>query len=148
MTYELILPRASNIHPIMHVSLLKPYKTLASHRAPPLPKADEQNEYEIETILAHRKTKGGQIKYLVKWKGYTFEESTWEPIQNFNRQTIALYHKRRKEDKEEESDSDDEHLTMMDVSAEKSETAPAATEGMKVDDPPAKHATREDPIAI
>ena len=52
-----------------------------------------------------------------------------------------------KEDKEEESDSDDEHLTMMDVSAEKSETAPAATKGMKVDDPPAKHATREDPIA-
>ena len=84
---------------------------------------------------------------MAAWKGYTFEESTWEPIKNFNRQTISLYHKRRKEDKEEESDSDDEHLTMMDVSAEKSETAPAATEGMKVDDPPAKHATREDPIA-
>ena len=132
----------------MHVSLLKPYKTLATHKAPPLPKADEQNEYEIETILAHRKTKGGKMKYLVKWKGYTFEESTWEPEENFKRQTIDLYNRRRKEDKEEESDSDDEHLTMMDVSAEKSETAPAATEGMKVDDPPAKHATREDPIAM
>ena len=35
----------------------------------------------------------------------------------------------------------------MDVSAEKSETAPTDTEGMEVDDPPQTHATREDPIA-
>ena len=92
-------------------------------------------------------TKGGKMKYLVKWRGYTFEESTWEPEENFKRQTIDLYNRRRKEDKEEESDSDDEHLTMMDVSAEKSETAPAETKGMEVDGPPQTHATREDPIA-
>ena len=147
VTYELTLPRASNIHPIMHVSLLKPYKTLASHRAPPLPKADEQNEYEIETILAHRKTKGGQMRYLVKWKGYTFEESTWEPEANFKQQTIDLYNRRRKEDKEEESDSDDEHLNVMDVSAAKSKTATAGSTGMDVDDPQPKTAPREDPIA-
>ena len=147
VTYELDLPKASNIHPIMHVSLLKPYKTLAKNRAPPLPKADEQNEYEIETILAHRKTKGGQMRYLVKWKGYTFEESTWEPEENFKRQTIDLYNRRRKEDKEEESDSDDEHLNVMDVSAAKSKTATAGSTGMDVDDPQPKNAPREDPIA-
>ena len=74
--------------------------------------------------------------------GYTFEESTWEPEENFKRQTIDLYNRRRKEDQEEESDSDDEHLTMMDVSAEKSETAPAETKGMEVDGPPQTHTIR------
>ena len=131
----------------MHVSLLKPYKTLAKYRAPPLPKADEQNEYEIETILAHRKTKGGQMRYLVKWKGYTFEESTWEPEENFKRQTIDLYNRRRKEDKEEESDSDDEHLNVMDVSTAKSKTATAESTGKDVEVPQPKDAPREDPIA-
>ena len=85
MTYELDLPKASNIHPIMHVSLLKSHVDLSKHRAPPLPKANEhnENEYEIETILAQRKTKSGKMRYLVKWKGYTFEECTWVGKQAF-----------------------------------------------------------------
>ena len=87
------------------------------------------------------------MRYLVKWKGYTFEESTWEPEENFKQQTIDLYNRRRKEDKEEESDSDDEHLNVMDVSAEKSKTATAGSTGMDVDDPQPTNAPREDPIA-
>ena len=75
VTFELKLPSASNIHPIMHVSLLKPYKSIKGHKAPPLPKENDKDEYEIESILAHRKTKGGKRKYLVKWKGYTFDGS-------------------------------------------------------------------------
>ena len=101
----------SNIHPIMHVSLLKPYTALKGVRPPPLPNGDGTDEYEIENILAHRRTKGGQKKYLVKWKGYTFEESTWEPEKNFKQHTIAEYHRKRKEEKEEESDSDDDNHT-------------------------------------
>ena len=119
------------------------------HKATALPstKATDAEEYEIESILAHKKTKGGKKRYLVKWKGYTFEESTWEPEENFKRQTIDLYNRRRKEDKEEESDSDDEHLNVMDVSAAKSKTATAGSTGMDVDDPQPKTAPREDPIA-
>ena len=47
--------------------------------------------------------------HLVKWKGYTFEESTWEPEENVKQHTIAEYHRKRKEEREEESDSDDEN---------------------------------------
>ena len=52
------------------------------------------------------------MRYLVKWKGYTFEESTWEPEANFKRQTIDLYNRRRKEDKEEEFDFAHQDLGM------------------------------------
>ena len=112
VTYELDLPAASNIHPIMHVSLLKPW-TGVDMRAPPLPKAAAQDEYEIESILAHRNTKGGAKKYLVKWKGYTFEECTWEPEKNFKSHTLRDYHAKRKADKDEESASDDESVMVM-----------------------------------
>ncbi len=45
--------------------------------APPEP------EYEVEKILAHRKTLNGRavgsIQYLVKWVGYPMYDCTWEP---------------------------------------------------------------------
>ena len=66
---------------------------------------------------------------MVKWKGYTFEECTWEPEANFKRQTIDLYNRRRKEEREEESDSDDERETMMTAAAVKKKTATAAQNG-------------------
>ena len=39
-------------------------------------------EYEVEQILKHRHVKGKRIEYLVKWKGYELDESTWEPKKN------------------------------------------------------------------
>ncbi|CAG0882747.1 unnamed protein product [Darwinula stevensoni] len=35
-------------------------------------------EYEVEHILAHFLAEDGQRFYLIKWKGYREEESTWE----------------------------------------------------------------------
>ena len=92
----------------MHVSLLKPFKDMAQYKGPTLPNDDGKEEYEIESILAHRSTKGGQRKFLVKWKGYTFEECTWEPEKNFKSHTIRDYDERRKASKDEESTSDEE----------------------------------------
>jgi len=39
-------------------------------------------EYEVEEILRHRWTILNGAEYLVKWKGYSLEESTWEPEDN------------------------------------------------------------------
>ena len=50
---------------------------------------------------------------LVKWKGYTFEECTWEPEKNFKSHTLRDYHAKRKADKDEESASDDESVMVM-----------------------------------
>ena len=105
VTYELKLPQASNIHPIFHVSLLKPHEG-HSQAVTPFPKPTKDNEYEIESILAHRTTTTSAKKYLVKWKGYTYEESTWEPESNFKPHTLRDYHKKRTREKEEDSGSE------------------------------------------
>ena len=41
----------------------------------------EQQEYVIEKIKTTI-IKGGQVKYLVSWKGYEADEDTWEPHEN------------------------------------------------------------------
>jgi len=41
----------------------------------------EQQEYVIKKIKT-MEIKGGQVKYLVSWKGYGPDEDTWEPYEN------------------------------------------------------------------
>ena len=106
VTFKLELPRAVNIHPIFHVGLLKPHFEIAKgYKAEPLPTADDDGEYEIEKILGHRRKRNGDCTYLVKWKGYSYEESTWEPRSNFKSHTLKAYHDRRKEQREQVTDS-------------------------------------------
>lgn len=45
--------------------------------------SDGAGNYGVERILAERK-KGERMHYLVKWQGYSEEECTWEPPENFN----------------------------------------------------------------
>ena len=109
VTFRLKLPEAVNIHPIFHVGLLKPYVGKEPD-SKPLPTPDKSGEYEIEKILGHRKRRDGKYRYLVKWRGYSYEESTWEPSSNFKSKTLKAYHRERKERKANESgsSSDDE----------------------------------------
>lgn len=89
--YELDLPVAMRIHPVLNVSRLKVYhdgatsfpsRPVPNPRLPPeitLSNGDEQ--YEVESILASR-GKGNRTQYLVKWVGYDQYESTWEKASN------------------------------------------------------------------
>lgn len=67
--FELTLPRSYKIHPVFHVSLLKPAP--ADHfpgREDPRPTpvtVSEETEFEAEAILDSRK-RGRQTQYLVK----------------------------------------------------------------------------------
>lgn len=59
---------------------------------------DAQEEvYEVEKILDSQTDAKGQIKYLVKWKGWDISTSTWEPPQNLTCCDMALkdFEKRR-----------------------------------------------------
>ena len=51
-------------------------------------------EYEVEKILSKRK-RYGKIEYLVRWKGYTAEEDTWEKEGNLGnaREAVEEYKK-------------------------------------------------------
>ena len=103
--YELDLPAAMRIHPVLNVSRLKVYhdgkasfpsRPTPNSRPPPevtFENGDEQ--YEVESILAKR-GKGNRAQYLVKWVGYDHYESTWEKASNLADapEVIAAYEAR------------------------------------------------------
>ena len=85
VAYRLELPPSMKIHPIFHVSLLKPYKDSTIPRrlqAPPPPiEVDGAEEFEVSEILDSSINRG-KLEYLVHWQGYKVHERTWEPAAN------------------------------------------------------------------
>jgi hypothetical protein len=85
VAYRLSLPATMKIHPVFHVSQLRPYlDPVPLHEVPPRPppiEVEDELEYEVETVLdkriRHRRT-----EYLVKWHGYPEYDATWEPLSN------------------------------------------------------------------
>jgi len=66
INYKLILPKTMNIHPIFHISLLKP--ALPDVSAAPITEIDPVNpnaEYEVKAILNYQYIRD-QVKYLIK----------------------------------------------------------------------------------
>jgi hypothetical protein len=75
-TYKLELPKNLKVHPIFHVSLLKPVVRDASrpswkHNSRPPPNLiNNEPKVEVEAMLKSRQLRGQKREYLVKWKGY------------------------------------------------------------------------------
>ena len=64
------------------------------------PPADDQGEFEVEDLLDHRTCRRGSasgLEYLVKWKGYSVFEATWEPASNLTNcsEVLSAYRQRR-----------------------------------------------------
>jgi hypothetical protein len=88
VAYKLELPPDLRIHPVFHVSLLRPYQdpTKIQHRTlgtppPPAITIEDHQEYEVEQILDQR-TRFRRQEFLVKWVGYPDHDATWEPESN------------------------------------------------------------------
>src|ERR1700722_4907935 len=85
--YELDMPSAWKGYCIFNQDRLKKYYKLKfqsqkDNMAPPKPELiDDVEEYKVEAILAER-IQRGVMEYLIKWKGYTTENNTWEPEEN------------------------------------------------------------------
>ena len=94
VAYELQLPATLRVHPVFHVSKLKPYRDGADtfpdrrqeeERPPPeLVDEDGEQQWEVEAILKKRNVQRGRarhpsVEYLVRWRGYPEWEATWEP---------------------------------------------------------------------
>ena len=73
---------------MFHATLLKPYVKTETHgenyTRPPPDLLEEQEVYEVEMIVKHRK-RGRGYQYFIKWKGYLIEEATWEPETNISK---------------------------------------------------------------
>ena len=85
---RLALPSTMKIHPVIHVSRLKPYHSSDSYPgrdySRPTPIIGE-DIYLAERILDKRLVKRGKqqrAEYLVQWQGYPIYEATWEPASN------------------------------------------------------------------
>ncbi|GJP44800.1 hypothetical protein CLOM_g4215, partial [Closterium sp. NIES-68] len=85
VTFRLRLPTTRWIHNAFHVQLLKPYRdpnTVFTRCQPPPPPpvlVHDEPEYEVESVLAHRRRQNGTVELLIRWKGYDPSEDTWAP---------------------------------------------------------------------
>ncbi|GJP58848.1 hypothetical protein CLOP_g4451 [Closterium sp. NIES-67] len=83
VTIRLRLPATWKIHNAFHVQLLKPYRdpsTIFVGRQPPPPPpvlVQNEPEYEVKSLLAHRRRRNGTVELLIHWKGSDPSEDSW-----------------------------------------------------------------------
>ncbi|KAL0283444.1 UNVERIFIED_CONTAM: hypothetical protein Sradi_7228600 [Sesamum radiatum] len=90
VAYRIELPSWWKIHNVFHVSQLKKYsadKEDDTRNQPSRPQLEltKMKEKVAEAILNHRVTRTAKrehTEYLVKWKGCSSEENTWERVTN------------------------------------------------------------------
>ena len=99
--YKLDLPpEYASVHPNFHARLLKPFAANNAKQFPlrepprPPPIIPEDNQYEVEEILEHRKTQRGRrsiTEYLVRWAGYGQEDDSWVSEGDIDEGLIRAY---------------------------------------------------------
>jgi hypothetical protein len=100
VNYRLEIPRNWKIHDVFHASVLHPSTQTSinpnRYQEPPPDLIDGHEEWEVEQILASRRSgKGRTLQYLVQWKGYSDAHNSWEPSEEIHApQLIAAFYSR------------------------------------------------------
>ena len=89
VSYKVELPPRLKFHPVFHVSYLKPYhednddpSRVVSKKAPTMvvTSYDKEVEHIITDRVIKRRGVSPTTEFLVKWKGLTESEASWEPV--------------------------------------------------------------------
>ncbi|XP_028237009.1 uncharacterized protein LOC114416342 [Glycine soja] len=83
VAYKLQLPDTARIHPVFHISLLKPFRSSEPDTTPycsTLPSLYENDQLVVTplAILDTRHSAGSALEVLVQWQGLTPDDTTWE----------------------------------------------------------------------
>ena len=100
MAYRLQLPPTWTIHNVFHASLLSPYSETPAHgpnfSQPPPDLIGGEEEYEVESIKAHRYFgQNKRLQFLIQWKGYLESDNTWEPADSVHAPDLVKEYKQR-----------------------------------------------------
>ena len=81
VAYCLSLPAKLKMHPVLHISLLKPWQESGRSQPPPLRLLlDGQLVWTVDHILDHRNGVHENLKeFLIRWEGYDKTNDSWEP---------------------------------------------------------------------
>jgi hypothetical protein len=74
------LPDKWRVHPVFHVSAVKPYPPdTRGTEPPPVVLVEGYEEYHVDQILSHRFSgrKKDKLQYFVSWTGYDSSENSW-----------------------------------------------------------------------
>ncbi|MCH79841.1 retrotransposon protein, partial [Trifolium medium] len=87
VAYKLKLPEDAKIHPVFHVSQLKPFKGVAEEQYMPLPLTMTDvgpSIQPIDVLQVRTIIRGSQKVHqvLIQWDQYTAAEATWEDVNN------------------------------------------------------------------
>ena len=109
------------IHPVVNVSRIVRYKEQIKGQKKEEGKPVEVEgveEWEVEKILNKKKIRGVE-KYLIRWKGFTAEEDTWERKENLkNAEELIEEFKQgkvvvRRQEEEEEGEGEYKRMELL-----------------------------------